>query len=164
MMGAFRQLGISLALGSCLALGCGGEKSETPAPTPTPPAATGANPAAAPGPAPMPPPEKMFQDVWVTELPANFPEDVPQYPGAEVVKARPSTDAGISVAWSTGDDQVKVASYYADQLAAKGWATNRVDAPEGIVIFADKGKRSATLGVTPAEGKTTIDLLVVEMP
>src|SRR5262245_48996218 len=129
MMGAFRQLGISLALGSCLALGCGGEKSETPAPTPTPPAATGANPAAAP--APMPPPEKMFQRVWVTELPANFPEDVPQYPGAEVVKARPTSEAGTSVTWSTGDDMVKVASFYADQLAAKGWSTNRVDAPEG---------------------------------
>jgi len=157
-----RKLGISVALGSCLALGCGGEKSETPAPAP-PPAATGANPAAAPAPAPAPP-QKLFEDVWVTELPVNFPEDVPQYPGAEVVKARPTSDAGISVAWSTGDDQVKVASYYADQLAAKGWATNRVDAPEGIVIFADKGKRSATLGVTPTEGKTTIDLLVVEMP
>jgi hypothetical protein len=161
-MGALRQLAISVALGSGLALGCGGEKSETPAP---PPAETGADPAAAPAPAPAPtPPGKVFENVWVTELPANFPEDVPQYPGAEVVKARPASDAGLSVAWSTGDDMVKVASYYADQLAAKGWATNRVDAPEGIVIFADKGKRSVTLGVTPTEGKTTIDLLAVEMP
>jgi hypothetical protein len=156
-----RKLGISVALGSCLALGCGGE-SETPPPPAPAPAATGANPAAAPSAAAAP--QAVFEDVWVTELPGNFPEDVPLYPGAEVVKARPTSEAGISVGWSTGDDMVKVASYYADQLAAKGWATNRVDAPEGIVVFADKGKRSATLGVTPAEGKTAIDLLVVEMP
>ena len=161
-MGAFRQLGISLALGSFLALGCGGEKSETPAPTP-PPAPTAPNPAAAPAPAPISP-DKMFQDVWLTELPANFPDDVPQYPGAELVKARPTNEEAVSVAWSTGDEVVKVASFYADQLAAKGWATNRIDAPEGIVVFADKGKRSMTLGVTPNEGKTTIDLLVVQMP
>jgi hypothetical protein len=159
-MGALRQLGISVALGSCLALGCGGEKSETPAPAPTPPAATGQAPAAAKPPeAPV-----LMEDVWVTDLPANFPADLPRYPGAEVLKARPTSEAGISVAFTTSDDPAKVATYYADQLAAQGWATNRVDAPEGIVVFADKGQRSATFGVAPVEGKTQIDLLVIEMP
>ena len=156
MVGRLRQLGISVALGSCLALGCGGEKSETPGAAATPETPT---PSAA---APVQP-KAVFEDVWVTELPGNFPEDVPRYPGAEVVKARPTSEAGISVAFSTADDPAKVASYFADQFAAQGWATNRVDAPEGIMVFADKGDRSATYGVASAEGKTQIDLLVVEM-
>jgi len=144
-VGRLRQLGISIALGSCLALGCGGEKSETPA--------SAGKAASVP----------TIADVWTKELPANFPEDVPRYPGAEVVKARPSSEAGFVAGFSTPDDPAKVASYFADALAAQGWSTNRVDAPEGIVVFADKGERSATYGVGTAEGKTQIDLLVIEM-
>ncbi|HEY8152639.1 MAG TPA: hypothetical protein VII72_00785 [Myxococcota bacterium] len=152
-----RQFGISVALGSCLALGCGGEKSETPEAAPGSAAAPAG---AAPGaPTAIPP----VDDVWITELPANFPDDVPQYPGATVVKARPTFEEGIVVGFSTSDDPVKVANYFADALAAKGWSTNRVDAPEGIMLFADKGDRSATYGVATADGATQIDLLVIEM-
>lgn len=154
---ALRQLGILVALGSSLALGCGGDTSETPAaPTGTP-----ETPAAAP--AGQPAVTAPVEDVWLTELPANFPADVPQYPGAEVVKARPSSDSGFVVGFSTTDDPAKVASYFADAFAAQGWSTNRVDAPEGIMVFADKGERSATYGVGTADGKTQIDLLVIEM-
>ena len=150
---ALRQLGILVALGSSLALGCGGEKTETPA----------AAPEAAAPPTAAPSATAPAGDVWIAELPTNFPEDVPQYPGAEVVKARPTFEEGIVVGFSTPDDPAKVASYFADALAAKGWSTNRVDAPEGIMVFADKGERSATYGVATVDGKTQIDLLVIEM-
>jgi len=149
-----RQLGVSIALGSCLALGCGGEKSETPDA-----AATAESPSTAGKPAVAP----LVADVWVKEMPANFPKDVPLYPGAELVKARPASEPGFSMGFSTADDPAKVASYFADAFAAQGWSTNRVDAPEGIMVFADKGERSATYGVGTAEGKTQIDLLVIEM-
>jgi hypothetical protein len=150
---AVRETGILIALGSCLALGCGGDTSETPAPD--------AGSAAAPSGAPAAPPA--IDDIWVAELPANFPEDVPRYPGADVTKARPSTEGGWSVGFSSPDDPAKVAAYFADAFAAQGWSTQRVDAPEGIMIFADKGDRSATYGVGTSEGKTQIDLLVIEM-
>ena len=88
---------------------------------------------------------------------------MPRYPGAEVVKSRPASEAGWSVAFSTSDDPAKVAAYFADAFAAQGWSTQRVDAPEGIMVFADKGDRSATYGVGTVEGKTRIDLLVIEM-
>jgi hypothetical protein len=150
---AFRLTGISIALGSCLALGCGGDTSETATPDAGSAAAT-ADKAAAPAP---------VEEVWIAELPANFPEDVPRYPGAEVVRARPSSEEGWSVGFSTTDDPAKVAAYFADAFAAQGWSTQRVDAPEGIMVFADKGERSATYGVGTAEGKTQMDLLVIEM-
>lgn len=156
-VGTLRQLGILVALGSCLALGCGGEKSDTPD------AGTGAAdaPSAAPAGQPaMPPP---VESVRLTELPANFPEDVPRYPGAEIAEARPSSEEGFAARFSTPDDPAKVAAYFADALAAQGWSTNRVDAPEGIMVFADKGDRSATYGVATIDGKTQIDLLIIEM-
>lgn len=157
MAGRLRRLGIWVALGSCLALACGGEeKPEAPGAAATPETPSAAAPA-------KPEQVEVIQDVWLTELPANFPEDIPRYPGAEVVKARPASESGISVGFSTMDDPAKVAAYFADQFAAQGWATNRVDAPEGIMVFADKGDRSATYGVASADGKTQIDLLVVKM-
>jgi hypothetical protein len=154
-----RKLGILVALGSSLALACGGEKSETPKAEPAAPAA----PAAAAPAEPAAPSGTPIADAWISELPANFPDDVPQYPGAEVVKARPTFEDGVVVGFSTPDDPNKVASYFADAFAAKGWSTNRVDAPEGTMIFADKGGRSATYGVSTVDGKTQIDLLVIEM-
>ena len=153
-----RQLGISFALGSCLALGCGGEKSETPRR-----ARRGGSRGRTSARPPAPGGTARSIDAWLTELPANFPEDVPQYPGAEVVNARGTSEAGSSAGFSTSDDPAKVASYFADALAAQGWSTQRVDAPEGTMVFADKGERSATYGVGTAEGKTQIDLLVIEM-
>ena len=153
--GTLWKLGIGVAVGSLLVVGCGGEKkSEQTAP---------AEPAAS---APVPPqePVKMLPDApWGTELPADFPEDIPRYPGAQVVKARPDGNMGWSVGFSSADEPAKVAAYFADALAAQGWSTQRVDAPEGIMIFADKGDRSATYGVGAAGGKTNIDLLVIEM-
>jgi hypothetical protein len=152
-VGRLRQLGIWVVLGSCLALGCSGEKSETPAAGGATPPPTAGSAGAAAG----------IEEGWTSTLPENFPEDVPRYPGADVVKARPASDAGWSVAFSTADEPSKVAAYFADAFAAQGWSTQRVDAPEGIMVFADKGDRSVTYGVGAAEGKTQIDLLVVEM-
>jgi hypothetical protein len=147
-----RRLVVSGSLGALVALGCGGEQTE-PAPAEIP---------AAPSEAPAPP--VAVEEVWSTTLPENFPQDVPQYPAAEVVKARMVEESGVSAGWSTADAPDKVASFYSDSFAAQGWSTQRIDGPDGILIFADKEKRSASIGVTTSEGKTQIDLLLVEMP
>jgi len=147
-------MGASLSIGALLALGCGGEKSETPAAAPAAPAATPGQPAAAPAP---------LADAWSATLPSDFPSDVPTYPAAAVVKAQETPESGVRVAWATADDAAKVASFYSDSLAAQGWSTQRVDGNDGILVFADKGARSLTFGIESAAGKTTIDLLLVEM-
>jgi hypothetical protein len=145
-----RSLGICVVF-AALALGCGGEEKTQTAPAPD----TQAQPAA--------PQPEAAAEAWQSTLPADFPPDLPQYPGATVTKARSTPGTGLAVAWQTGDEPAKVASWYADSLAAQGWATQRTEAPDGVMVFADKGERSATFGVTTAEGKTQIDLLVVEM-
>ena len=154
-VGTLRQLGISIALGTFLALGCGGEQSETPS------AGGAAASATAAAGKPAAPPAAAIE--WSTNLPENFPQDVPRYPGANVLKARRAGDAGWVVYFGTADEPGKVAAYFADSFAAQGWSTQRVDAPEGTTMFADKGNRSVTYGVGTVGGKTQIDLLVDEM-
>jgi hypothetical protein len=147
----FLGIGACVSLGALVVAGCGGEKSETPAATA--PAPTVAKPEA----------PAVVEEVWTTTLPEDFPQDLPQYPGANVVKANSVPGSDIKVAFSTTDDVGKVAAYFNDSLAAQGWTTQRVDGQDGTLVFAEKGERSATYAVASAEGKTTIDLLVVEM-
>jgi hypothetical protein len=146
----FLGVGAWVSIGVLVALGCGGEKSETPAAAPGATAAQPAAPAA-------------VADLWSTTLPADFPADVPTYPSSEVVKAISSPAEGVKVSWSTPDDVAKVASFFNDSLAAQGWSTQRVDGPDGTLVFGDKGARSATFGIAPGKGNTQIDLLLVEM-
>jgi hypothetical protein len=154
-----RRIGVSLSLAAFVALGCGGEKKAEPTPSATP------TPAAAPAAeAPAATPAKPVEEVWSTTLPQNFPADVPRYSGAEVTKARVTQDGSISATFTTSDEPAKVATYYNDALAAQGWSTQRIDAPDGTLIFGDKGKRSSSVSVTTAEGKTQIDVLLIEMP
>jgi len=144
-------IGASVSIGAFAWLGCGGEKSETP--SATAPAPTAEKPAA----------PAVVEEVWSATLPEDFPQDVPRYPAAEVMKSISTPDSGLKVSFSTTDDPGKVAAFFSDSLAAQGWSTQRVDGADGILVFAEKGARSATVGVAAAEDKTTIDLLVVEM-
>jgi hypothetical protein len=100
-----------------------------------------------------------------SELPADFPADVPVYPGAEVVQARYSAAEGssVSVAFSVKDDPEKVASFYADSLAAEGWSTDIKTTPEGQAIFADKTERRVAANVRKTEKGTQVELIIVEM-
>lgn len=145
-------------LAVCGLLACGGEKGdEAPAwtvektPNPTRAALPG------PGEPPLPP-------LVVSEsLPADFPADVPQYPGAKVKSSRSGGGAkgGFSASFGVGDDVEKVASFYADSFAAKGWATDTRRTPEGTAVFAEKDKRSASALVRPGGDETVVDLIVV---
>jgi hypothetical protein len=69
----------------------------------------------------------------------------------------------VAADFVTDDDPAKVASYFADSFAAQGWATQSTESPDTRMLFADKGERSATIAVTSAEGKTRLELLLVEM-
>ena len=155
LRGGFLGIGAWLSIGALVALGCGGEKKESPAAAPAAaPEATAGQPAA----------PAAIADAWSSTLPADFPSDVPIYPASTVVKAKDAPESGIMVGWTTTDEPAKVASFFSDSLAAQGWSTQRVDGDDGIVVLADKGSRSITLVLSSAEGKTQIDLLLAQMP
>ena len=141
----------ALALG--VALACGSDTQEAA------PAAKA--PAEALKPAPPPPPSSA--PVWTTELPADFPSDVPLYPDAEVVQSRVSADEGTAVTLSVGDDVEKVTSFYADSLAAEGWSTDIKASPNVSAIFADKTERRVAIMVRRTDEGTQVNLIIVQM-
>lgn len=145
----------ALALG--MALACGGDTEEA-APTAQVPAEAG-EPAAAS----KLPPSPDATPAWSTELPADFPADVPLYPGAEVVQARVSADGGTSVTLSVEGDAEEVASFYADSLAGEGWSTDIASAPGGSAVFADKPERRVGAMVRSTAEGTLVELIIVPM-
>ena len=66
--------------------------------------------------------------------------------------------------FSTPDDPAKVYANLADAFAAQGWSTERADSSDGIMLYANKGNRSATYGLSTAKGKTVVSLILVENP
>jgi hypothetical protein len=154
-----------VSIGALVALGCGGERSATPAAAPgaAPAAPPGETASAAPGAtAGQPAAPAAIADVWSSTLPEDFPPDVPIYPPSQLVRSQEIPDTGVKVGWTTTDDVDKVASFYSDSLAAKGWATRRVNGDDGSLVFADKGARSLTFVIGSGPGTTTIDLLLVQ--
>jgi len=115
------------------------------------------NPVKSPGEPGLPP------VVIASELPDNFPADVPQYPGAKVETAR-STEGmpGVSVSLSVPDPAEKVIAFYSDSFAAQGWATDLRRTPEGSAVFAEKENRSASALVRAGGNRTLVDLIVLE--
>jgi hypothetical protein len=98
-----------------------------------------------------------------TEIPADFPADVPLYPGAEVIQSRISPEQGTTVTLSVGDDVDKVVSFYADSLAAEGWSTQITKGSEQSVIFADKDERHVGTMVRKTDEGTQIELVIVRL-
>jgi hypothetical protein len=142
----------ALALG--VALACGGDTQEAA------PAAKALESASAQK---LPPPPSS-PPIYTTELPADFPADVPLYPGAEVVQSSISMDEGTTVTLVVEDDVEKVASFYADSLAAAGWSTDIKTAPDGSAIFADKTERRVGARVRSTDEGTRIELIIVRVP
>jgi hypothetical protein len=163
-VGRLRQVGISIAIGSCLAAGCGSEKSEEPAGAKSEEAAGAAAPATVETRQKLPD----FDAMPTVELPGDFPDDVPRYPGARAVKAAPDPESVTESNWlaqfTAADDPATVYANLADSFAAQGWTTERADAPDGIMLYANKGDRSATYALGAVDGKTVMTLIIVERP
>jgi hypothetical protein len=156
------------ALAAAIAVaGCGGDSEESPqaAVTPAQPEAAAAAPAQPEQKGkPRPAGARALDEVVTSkELPADFPADIPRYPGAEVKNSRISPKVGISVVMATQDPADQVFQFLADQLAAEGWSTDIRDTPDGRMILADKGERTTVTQVTSAkDGGTRIRVLVTQ--
>jgi hypothetical protein len=102
------------------------------------------------------------------KLPADFPKDVPQYPGAAVAGSVSGTDktsgSGTFVTFTTSDAATKVADFYKKEIAGQGWAIqNTMNSNDTTIFTAEKDTRSLSVSVTPdtsSGGKTTITITV----
>lgn len=161
MISMARSLFVLLLTASLAVMACGGSDDEAPA-------AAGETPSAVPTTESKPATgtiSSKHNPELKGALPTNFPDDVPIHPGADVVFSRASSDMAMSVRLLTDDDAGDVASALSDDFAAKGWATQKTDTPDGTLIVADKLSRKAAATVTTSEdGRTQIDLLVTSLP
>ncbi len=103
---------------------------------------------------------------WKTTLPDDFPPDIPIYPGAGLSKVRShfGVSGGLTAVFTTSDAPDKVASEYADFLAAEGWVTHRAPTGEGEMIIADEEGRTVTVTAANRDGRTELTLMLMQSP
>ncbi len=94
-------------------------------------------------------------------VPADWPTDVPAYPGAVVQYSASVNSAdgkkGSALILMTLDDVQKVSDYYKDELASQGWASAQVMQAGGTTIMSmTKDDRTLSLAIAGSDGKTNI--------
>lgn len=140
-----------------LSAGCGQPPEDEPAAEPNAQAAKPAKSPASTGPVA---PREAPRVVTMTELPANFPDDVPNHPEGQVLQARATSDMGLAVSMVVEDDVTTVAKYYAKAFSSEGWSTNVKNMPDGSAVFAEKGNRNAAVMVTEGRRGAQVELIV----
>ena len=98
-------------------------------------------------------------------LPADFPKDIPVYPGATVTASYAGANAagaGRAVTFETGDSPEKVVDFYKSKLA--GWASAgevRSAGSTTVVLRAPTGARTVSVMAAPnGAGKTSVTLTI----
>jgi hypothetical protein len=95
-----------------------------------------------------------------TEIPKDFPEDVPFYHPSKAVGAVEVT-GGYSVSLTTGDDVAKVASSYKEQMTSQGWSEQASMNMGGQTILVyEKDGRATNIAVMSQDGETRITVTV----
>jgi hypothetical protein len=103
-----------------------------------------------------------------TVVPADFPKDVPIYPGANVtasVSGSQTTGGGHMVTFETGDSPDKVTDFYKAKLS--GWKTSMEMATGNgkmLILTSPDDKRSVSVIASPSGGKTQVSLTAAEKP
>lgn len=90
------------------------------------------------------------------KLPANFPKNIPVYPGAPITTINfdgKSEKGGLTQ--ETRDDMVKVAEWYKTEAIKLGW-TVEISSADSIT-FKNKQNLLGHLGLTADSGKTDIE-------
>ncbi|RJX34394.1 MAG: hypothetical protein C4531_04040 [Desulfurivibrio sp.] len=96
-----------------------------------------------------------------TEIPKDFPEDVPLYQPSRAVSAV-EVAGGYSVTLTTPDAVDKVAANYKEQMTAQGWAeqASMNMGGQNVLVYGKGEGRVANIAVMPVEGETTITVTV----
>lgn len=108
-----------------------------------------------------------------TSVPADFPKDVPIYPGATIkVAVAPDAGNGMYVFWQTLDKAPPVLAYLRKELEAQGWTVTEVGVPaqwlgdRGGMLNATRWGRSVSIvvGEKDKEGFTVITYINPRKP
>lgn len=98
-----------------------------------------------------------------SELPDNYPPDLPRLPGIRVKLVRTAPDGSLSIGLVSDQGLEEVARFFADGFAAEGWTTDLRTGPgAGQAIFASKEKRLASVSLEEVAGQTSIQILTAQ--
>jgi hypothetical protein len=90
------------------------------------------------------------------EIPADFPSDLPVYPGAKVVAGVVAGKGGM-VTLQTGDDPGEVADFYREKLAGEGWSLgSEMNLGGQRILPVEKEGRNAVVQISGDGSETTI--------
>ena len=109
---------------------------------------------------------KTDQGTWSTsdKLPADFPTDVPIYPGAKVqasVAGAQGQTGSHYAALETTDALGTVIAWYKKEIVAQGWTVASDATIQGnLIMGATKDTRELSVTVTGDQGKVTVGLVV----
>jgi len=144
----------AIALGSS-STACGGKEHSTSEPSPKSAEPSAGALGAAPPAAAVPGGSAAAPDAIVKEgeVPADFPSDVPIYPGATIGSSLTTKGLGVFATFESNDSVEAVISHYRAELGKSGW---RVDnAAEGGGLDGAKGDRSVQVRVRRNEANRT---------
>lgn len=101
----------------------------------------------------------------ITSLPADFPSDVPLYPGAKIVATMGSNSpdgTGYLVNFETPDSADKVAAFYKEKLGGsfKTAAEMNMNGALTLAYVSADEKRNVTINAGPGNGVTAVALVV----
>ena len=96
-----------------------------------------------------------------TEIPKDFPEDVPLYQPGKAIAAM-EVPGGYSVTMTTPDTVDAVAASYKEQMTSHGWAEQATMNMGGqtVMVYGKGETRVTNIAVMPVEGETTITVTV----
>jgi len=170
-----RSRTILLAAGALVALSCSApERAAAPAPPETAPSATPPAAAEVPAPPDAPPAApptgtrhgrtvtadgRVFEAEYggESQLPSNFPTDVPIYAAAQPMSSMSSAGHGTIVNLRTRVAPDLVFDWYKEQMPAAGWTIESEMNENGRGLLGlRKGNRVASLVITGAPDSTTI--------
>lgn len=104
-------------------------------------------------------------DLELGKIPADFPSDVPRYPGAEILSAVITNEGRIAIMnFKTGDSAEAVVEWYGDQLVSAGFESDADIAKLGLFRVYTKGEVKITIQTQriPNENKTAVTVTRAE--
>jgi len=111
---------------------------------------------------------KTDQGTWSTsdKLPADFPTDVPLYPGAELqgsLASAPSDGSGGHyVGLESTDAIATVVAWYKKEIVAKGWKIiTDANISGSTILSAEKDTRMLSVTISEESGKVSMSIVLV---
>jgi len=91
-------------------------------------------------------------------LPADFPADLPIYPGAELTYAEVSETYGDSASFDTSDSMKTVYDWYNETLTADGWEKTAGSEETSISAIWEKDNASITFSAYVIGNTTSVNI------